>query len=321
MKKISVIVPVYNTGKYLRKCFDSIVNQSYHDFTVIVVNDGSTDNSLEIIKEYDKKYPSLFKIYNIENSGRANARNYGLSRVKTEFFTFIDSDDYIDENTFLNFMQEVDKETDVVVCNAVRVINGNENNVLKFYNQKTIDAGKNLIISHPGPCGKLYRTKIFKDNNLAFPKDVKLYEDLGVIPLVGVYTNKIKYIDKPYYKYVLHHGSALRQEKFNENMHDIFKIMDILDEKFPKKYKDELEYLYIEHLLRTASLRYVEYKEGYEYIKKISDIMHKKYPKYSKNKYFKSVNYKFKIICFVAYNKFIPLLKILNVIHKKRQGI
>ena len=193
MKKISIIIPVYNTEKYLRKCFDSLVNQTYYDFVAIVINDGSTDNSLNIINEYEKKYDSIFKVYNVENCGRANARNIGLSKVKTEYCMFLDSDDYLEEDTLYSLMSEMDKNTDVLVFDAMRIINGEKKSVMKYYNKLSNDSIKSLILSTPCPCGKLYRTSLFKDNDLWFPKDIRLYEDLGIIPLVSCYAKKVKY--------------------------------------------------------------------------------------------------------------------------------
>lgn len=321
MKKISVIIPVYNTEKYLKKCLDSLVNQVYRDFTAILVNDGSTDGSYDILCDYERKYPEIFKVYNIENSGRANARNYGLKKVRTEYFTFLDSDDYIDEAMLWDLISAMNKNVDVVACDCARIVDGVEKGVIKNFNDNIEDLSKALMLSNPGPHSKLYRTSIFIENNLEFPKNVKLYEDLGLMPLVGLYTNKIVYIQKPLYKYVIHEGSALRQDTLNDNMYDIFTIMNILKEKIPSEYSEELEYLYIEHLLRSASLRYINYPNGEHYVQKISDIMHKEYPNYQNNKYYKNVNYRFKLVCSLAYHKNYLLLKMFNKLNNIKTNI
>ena len=126
------------------------------------------------------------------------------------------------------------------------------------------------------------------------------------------FSSIFKYIEKPFYKYVIHKGSALRQKEFNRNMCDIFEVMKILDNNLLNKYDSELEYLYTTHLLRSASLRFVSHKEGKVYLKKISDIMHDRYPRYYKNEYYHSVSYKFKLICFLSYHKMFTLLNLLN---------
>ena len=96
--KFSIIVPVYNVEKYLEKCLESILNQTFKDFEAIIVNDGSTDNSQEIIDKYVNKDQKIFKSFKKENGGLSDARNFGIERAKGEYIVFLDSDDYIDEN-------------------------------------------------------------------------------------------------------------------------------------------------------------------------------------------------------------------------------
>ena len=95
MKKVSVIVPVYNVEKYLDKCLDSLVNQTLKDIEIIVVNDGTKDKSQKIIDKYVKDYPKLVKSYIKENGGLSSARNYGLKYAQGEYVGFVDSDDYV----------------------------------------------------------------------------------------------------------------------------------------------------------------------------------------------------------------------------------
>ena len=94
--KVSVIVPVYNTYDYLNKCLDSLVNQSFKDYEIIIVNDGSTDDSEKIIKKYQKKYSNI-KYYYKENGGLSSARNYGIKYANGDYIAFVDSDDYVDK--------------------------------------------------------------------------------------------------------------------------------------------------------------------------------------------------------------------------------
>ena len=100
MKKISVIIPVYNVEKYLVKCLDSLLNQEFSDYEIIVVNDGSPDNSQSIIDSYVERYPKIVKSYIKENGGQGSARNLGISKAKGEYICFVDSDDFV-ESDFL----------------------------------------------------------------------------------------------------------------------------------------------------------------------------------------------------------------------------
>jgi glycosyltransferase involved in cell wall biosynthesis len=111
--RISIIVPVYNTEKYLKKCLDSLVNQSLKDIEIIIINDGSTDNSQNIIDEYKNKYPKLIKSYIKENGGLSDARNFGLAKAKGEYIGFVDSDDYVDYKLFELLNNEIKKEKDI----------------------------------------------------------------------------------------------------------------------------------------------------------------------------------------------------------------
>ena len=98
--KVSVIVPVYNVEKYLEKCLESLVNQTLKSIQIIIVNDGSSDNSQEIIDKYAKQYPNKIFSYIKENGGLGDARNYGLNYAEGEYISFVDADDWVDEKMF-----------------------------------------------------------------------------------------------------------------------------------------------------------------------------------------------------------------------------
>ena len=117
--KLSIIIPVYNCGKFLERCFDSISKQIFNDFEVIIVDDGSTDNSLDICKKYEAQ-DKRFRVFSIENHGSAFARNYGLKMAKGEYIGFVDADDYIDENMYSTLINTAQKEqADIVSCDMV----------------------------------------------------------------------------------------------------------------------------------------------------------------------------------------------------------
>jgi len=135
MPKISVIVPVYNTEKYVKKCLESIINQTMQDFEIIVVDDGSTDNSAEVINKLIRKNENIIiKYYRKENGGLSDARNYGVKYAEGKYISFIDSDDYIDKNLFKNLEKYIDEDIELI----------------KF-KMKTIDENSNLIKKIDGP--------------------------------------------------------------------------------------------------------------------------------------------------------------------------
>ena len=119
MIKVSVIVPVYNTEKYLAKCLDSLVNQTLKDIEIIVVNDGTKDNSEKIINKYLKKY-SKIRYYKKENGGLSSARNYGIELANGEYVGFVDSDDYVKDGMFSKMYEcAIKNNSDIVVCDTI----------------------------------------------------------------------------------------------------------------------------------------------------------------------------------------------------------
>ena len=116
MSKVSVIVPVYNVEKYIKKCLESLVNQTLRDIEIIVVNDGSQDKSKEIIAEYVRKYPNIVYVEK-ENGGLSDARNYGMKYAKGDYIAFVDSDDYVDTTMYEKmYNKAVEEKADYVEC-------------------------------------------------------------------------------------------------------------------------------------------------------------------------------------------------------------
>lgn len=306
--KVSVIVPVYNVEKYLARCLDSLVNQTLEDIEIIIVNDGSTDNSENIIKQYLKKYSNI-KYFRKANGGLSDARNHGLKYAKGDYVAFVDSDDYVD-NTIYEKMYKIAKKNklNIVVCDTIEVY-GENNKIYKHSNFHYSDNNiKNYIISPPMACIRLFKREIF--NKVEFTKKI-YYEDLNLMPGLVNCTSKIGFIEEGLYYYVQRDNSIMKQRQYDERLLDIFTVLknnDFLKEK----YQDELEYLYITHLLRSASLRFLNYDNRRDLLKKVNDTIRKKYPNYSKNIYYKKSSLKFKIVCYLSYHKYYKLLKIVK---------
>ena len=120
--KISVIVPVYNVENYLEKCLYSLVNQTLQEIEILVINDGSKDNSQKIIEFFQSKFPQKIKTFAKENGGLSDARNFGIDRATGEFLAFVDSDDYVSENMFLEMYDlAIKNEAELVICNLQKV--------------------------------------------------------------------------------------------------------------------------------------------------------------------------------------------------------
>ena len=315
MVKVSVIVPVYNVEEYLDRCLKSLVKQNFEDYEVIVVNDGSPDNSQKIIDKYVKKYPDKVKGYNKKNGGVSSARNYGLKKAHGKYVAFVDSDDYVTNNYISSlYNKAVDTDSDIVVCNMYKTFDDRKENMVGKLNVNN-EIVRDMMISLPACWNKLYRKSLFVDNDIYFP-EIAYGEDLATVVRLIISTNKISYVNKSLYYYIQRDNSAMNQVKYNPKNSDMFKAFDVLSSYFVEKgydvlYKEEIEYLYISHLLHDYTLRVFRYKEGQEGIKKAIKIIRDNYRNFRKNKYFKMESLKYKIVCCLIYFKKINILKLV----------
>ncbi len=308
MIKVSIIVPIYNTFRYLEECLDSLVKQTYPNIEIILVNDGSTDDSVKVIQEYQKKYNNIVAI-NINNHGQGHARNLGLKKATGEYITFVDSDDYISLDMISKMVNNL-QDSDVVVCDMYEVINQQNIYYHNHFNFKNDQI--NFMLSNPGPVAKLYRKDILKD--VLFMEDV-YYEDLAFTVKLSLNVKKVRYLEEALYYYNIHQDSTMRKKEYNPKIDSIFKVMEYLD-KVLKDYPKELEYLYIEHLLYSATLRYLDYDNCHNQLLKINELMNK-YPNWKKNDYYKLKSRKFKLVCQLSSLKQYGILKILKKVSGK----
>ena len=310
MPKISIIVPIYNTAHYLKKCLNSLLAQEISDLEILLINDGSPDNSQEIIDSYKERYPDKIKVFVQENQGQAAARNFGIENAKGEYLAFVDSDDYIEPHAYSTAIDYAQKNGLDIVCFDFWEIN--ENGSRQHCSHCVFEGDGNktkYILNETSPCNKIIKREIFAKNALRFTAN-RIYEDLELIPQLALYTDNIGFLDVPLYNYVIHSGSTMRQASYSSKLASIFSVMERLYEVFSETaYYQELEYLYIEHLLHSSTLRYLQYAEGVGDIKRIAKIMRDRFPNWRKNQYYKQMNIKYKIFCELAYHKQIKLLK------------
>ena len=313
--KVSVIVPVYNVEKYLRKCLDSLVNQTIDNYEVIIVNDGSKDESEKIINEYKNKY-SCIKAYKKENGGMSSARNYGLKYAKGEYIAFTDSDDFIEENMLEEMYNKAKKDdSDVVICDYY-AINEQEKRYIKCHLNLSSDLKCEYLLSPPMVWSKLIKKEVMDKEK--FTEKI-YYEDLDICPRLFKHIKKISFVDKPLYNYyVQHSGSIMTQKKFTQRLLDIFTVLDNNKKILINDYFDELEYMYITNLLRTATLRFLDYPNTSEYLNKINNIMKNEFPNWKENKYYKKASKKAKLICFCAIHRLYLPLKIVKKLTGRR---
>ena len=312
---ISVIVPVYNVEKYLKKCLSSIMKQTFKNFEVIIVNDGSPDNSQDIIDSFKKRYPKKIKAFKKENGGLSSARNYGLEKASGDYVVFLDSDDWF-EPDYLEKMYNIAirDDLDIVVCDTIKDYSNNRQIVLRSNLGYSHDNIKNYIISYPMAALRLVKRSLYTKEYL-FTENI-LYEDLCLYPTFINVTDKIGFLSIPLYHYLQRDDSIMHQKTFSDKLFDIIKVLDNIYNSFKKhnnldKYHEEVEYLYITHLLRSTTLRFLEYENGEEKLKIVNEIMDERFPNWKHNKYFKKSSFKLKLVCKLAYKKNYKALTLL----------
>lgn len=209
MPKVSIIVPVYNTEKYLKKCLDSILNQSYGDFEVIIVNDGSTDSSQNIIDEYVKS-DTRIKSYIKPNGGLSDARNFGITKVTGEYILFLDSDDYIEKDLLIN-LNNIITDEDIVSFN-IRLVDENYDEISRareYETKKHVSFKELFSVQYFQPVWRyVYRTKFWKEHNFEFAKG-KIHEDFGLTPYVTLVASKKTLLNYYGYNYLQRAGSIM----------------------------------------------------------------------------------------------------------------
>lgn len=273
MPKYSIIVPVYNSEKYLDDCLNSIFKQTNQDFEVICVNDGSTDKSLDILN----KYKDEIKIINQENQGVSLARNNGVKKASGKYIIFVDSDDTI-ENKLLEKIDIVSKNNpDLIRFGANRIIDDKQREIKapKFNNLNGKEAFKEIVKNEiiDSPCLYAYLKEFYLKNNFEFMPNM-YHEDFGLIPKIIMLADKVTSIEYPGYNYIKRENSITTDNAKNtKRINDFLTQSKILlkEKNFTKEY-----YSYIANCIITKALQ-LKGKERKEYIKNIKKLKLSKY--------------------------------------------
>ena len=300
MPKVSVIVPVYNVEKYLNKSLDSLVNQSLTDIEIILVNDGSTDNSLNIIKDYYKKYNNIIKYYTKENGGMSDARNYGMQKAKGEYISFVDSDDYIEHNMLYKMYNKAKEGNyDIVFCNTNIVYPDKtilKESELKEDKKSLTLADKNDLIlnCYPVVWNKIYKksfldTVTFESDGL-FKKGV-WFEDVRMLYKMIPYVTSCGYVNEYFYNYIQHPKSITYT--YSKRLYDVLENLDNIIDFYKSNnlyndYKNVLEYIYVNYYFATFIKRLSKSKDKNIFNKGYITVKNKvnsTFPNYKENKY------------------------------------
>lgn len=296
MPKVSIIVPVYNTAKYLRRCADALVNQTLSDIEIIFINDGSTDDSPNILREYQQNYPDKVRIIDKENEGQSVARNLGMVESTGDYIGFADSDDFVELTLFEKlYNMAIENDADMVECHF-------------HYMEETSDGFKELrargivrqyeskeemfIDPQVSPWNKLYKRSLLIDNNIFFPEGL-IYEDTSFYVKTIPYINKYSYLDEKLVYYIYRGDSTMNANK-SRKVGDFFSVLDDILKFYDRKiirnqYHEELEYFCTKLLLCSSLSRIGRVKDKRlqgELLDRTFSFIRTNFPDYMKNKYY-----------------------------------
>lgn len=309
--KFSIIIPVYNVDKYIDKCLDSIFKQKYKNYEVIIINDGSADNSLKIIESYSNK-DNRFKVINQKNKGVSEARNAGINAVTGDYIIFIDSDDYVDDDLLYILNEKVSKyQTDLVRYECVVVDkNGNKLSSIdypEYDNKNTDDIMEELITRNYVETLWLYcyKTNFWRENEFVFEKG-RVHEDYGLLLKILYLANSISSINYHGYYYVQREGSITKiksYEKIKIGVYDMFYLyLDLQD--FFKDFKNKKRDVLLSYasecvILKSRQLIETDFKKYKKDLKK--NKVYKYIIPYNKKKFIK------KIVALISIDLYIKL--------------
>lgn len=284
MVKISVIVPVYNVENSLGKCLDSLLGQTLDDIEIICINDGSTDNSLEILRRYERDYEGI-KIFDKENEGQGVGRNIGIKNATGEFIAFVDPDDWVEVDMYEKMYNQAKKlNSQVVLCKYRNVQESNGKVTVPHLFKKAISYTKSININVPvcenikkpilyssflvTPChvwNGIYDASIVKENAIRFA-NFRCYEDIMFIVRTIVLAQNISYIDSVFYNYQVRKSSPRKENE--ERYIDLITIIKAVKDYLKKQglmddFEANFEYFCVSNIYRVyVSLTSEDYKRN-----------------------------------------------------------
>lgn len=273
--KVSIIVPVFNSEDSLKTCIDSLVNQTLADMEILFINDGSTDNSLQVLEGYQKQYPDKIKIFSQKNQGQGAARNLGVSKACGTYIGFVDSDDYIELNAYELMYNEIKKlDCDIAVAQYYKVSKDGKETVhcrLPFMTE-TIYSGTDYLKD----CGGMFAiwNKLYKKSFIeAFSFPPIWFEDVAWTGIVMSHNPSLCYIDKPFYHYIRKEGSTVSSVRNLKTLEDSLQATKIaLKDSLPES-QPVAAYSYAKLLVFQAKRRPLYATEYYKLIHEMRDTL------------------------------------------------
>lgn len=299
MCKLSIVIPVYNVEKYLPACFESVDRASRGRCEILIVDDGSTDNSGALCEDFARGRADV-KVIHQENAGLGGARNTGIEAAGGEYLFFVDSDDTVTEDSVDTILEYIDRYEPDMIRFCLRCADENGKVLYEtgydFPTGTVFDPGtdKFILTQSPSVCDKVMRASLFKESGVRFPSRV-WYEDLRTTPKLMARCHSVVYCPKILYNYLSRNGSIMNSSKVDRNI-EIVEAMEDLRSWFSEnglfeEYADELEYLTVSHVLLDACIRVIRQAgSSHPLVRKLRSYALEKCPDPDKNKYCRKIS-------------------------------
>lgn len=301
--KLSVVIPVYNTRDYLGACLDSVIVPELQDYEIILVNDGSTDDSGLIAAEYAERYPQYIRLITTENRGLGAARNTGLENASGEFLFFLDSDDSICAGALSEMMAELLPDRDMILFDFLAV--RPDGTVIERLpgcaktGPVSLKTYPELLMEYPSGCNKICRRSLFMENNIRFPGRV-WYEDLRTMPKLYLCTDRVWATGKAWYRYLTRPGSITKSANLRRNL-EIVDAADDLTAYYRTRgqfeaYRDQLEYVAFYNVFLTGSMRVCTVDPSSPILPELREAFLARFPGYAENRYVRAMPLKHRVL-------------------------
>lgn len=280
MKKLSIVVPVYNVENYLRKCIDSLVAITNIEYEIFLIDDGSTDKSGQICDEFAQQYADKITVIHKENGGVSSARNKGIELATGEWIYFCDADDWIESDLFSDLF--FDNNVDFI---KFGVIKHNKNISYKVTEESGVYEIKtsNQHVNYCGPVNIIFKRDLIKNNNIFFSTNLKLGEDQEFLIKYFLLSNKYKITNQCIYNICIREGSATNSKDTSKRAYrDLFTLLENLDRWFRHNSIIMPQWMNIrfERIIKSAFVNYSRCSYNYSETKKLKKLIKCLYKKY-----------------------------------------
>lgn len=290
--EVSVVVPVYNGERDLARCLDSLTGQTLESLEIIVVDDGSTDGTPDVIRGYVERYPGRVRAFRKDNGGQGAARNLGIAKAKGEYVGFVDADDYVSIDMFARMLAAARKaDADMVTCDYTYTYGGEDEaeRVVLAKPRKTTDL---FFDPWAAPWNKLCRRSMLVDNGVVFP-ELRAYEDTAFYANAIPFTRTIANVDEAFVHQYFRESSTMNQRQDER----VLLIFDVIDDivafykahGFYEEYREYLEYFCVKILFSSSVLRICQIRDRAvrrDYLRRSIRKANELFPGYRRNRFF-----------------------------------